>query len=154
MATRTREHLSPESWTPNPCRYFYTLNTTPYLETVTLWWSLWWSTGPIKGNCRRRLFIKFHNHVEMELDVIKTFRSGSMLLQYCRLQKKCSKTTSPVIRGANWHIVSSYSPLGPGRIAEYPAGTPKLGVPSPFHLTTAAFAYLRSPQLPPESGVE
>lgn len=87
MATRTREHLSPESWTPNPCRYFYTLNTTPYLETVTLWWSLWWSTGPTKGNCRRRPFLKFHNHVEMELDVIKTFRSGSMLLQYCRLQK-------------------------------------------------------------------
>lgn len=80
MATRT---LSPESWTPNPCRYFYTLNTTPYL--VTPWWSLWWSTGPIKGNCRRRLSIK--GHIVMELDVIKTLRSGSMLLQYCRLQK-------------------------------------------------------------------
>lgn len=82
MATRT---LSPESWTPNPCRYFYTLNTTPYLGIITLWWSLRWSTGPIKGNCRRRLSIK--GHVVMELDVIKTLRTGSMFLQYCRSQK-------------------------------------------------------------------
>lgn len=96
VATRTREHLSPESWTPNPCRYFYTLNTTPYLETVTLWWSLWWSTGPIKGNCRRRLSIEGHYHVEIELDVIKTLRTGSIFLQYCRLQKNAPRRQAPL----------------------------------------------------------